>query len=95
MRRLFLFVLILCSVATQAQSPMQAVIDTKAKAIAPKLIEWRRHIHQNPELGNREFKTQPVSKQISEPTKTDQNPECRLCLEKKNDHTNTYKHVSL
>jgi amidohydrolase len=22
------------------------------------LIEWRRHIHQNPELGNREFKTQ-------------------------------------
>lgn len=25
--------------------------------IEPKLIEWRHHIHQNPELSNREFKT--------------------------------------
>ncbi len=43
---------------TQAQNPWQTVIDSKSKAISPKLIEWRRHIHQNPELGNREFKTQ-------------------------------------
>ena len=34
-----------------------AIIDQKAKSIQPKLVEWRRHIHQNPELGNREFKT--------------------------------------
>jgi amidohydrolase len=27
------------------------------KEVNPKLIAWRRHIHQNPELGNREFKT--------------------------------------
>ena len=27
------------------------------KAIEPKVIEWRREIHQNPELSNREFKT--------------------------------------
>jgi amidohydrolase len=27
------------------------------EAVRPKLIEWRRQIHQNPELGNREFKT--------------------------------------
>lgn len=26
-------------------------------AVAPKVIEWRRDIHQNPELSNREFKT--------------------------------------
>jgi amidohydrolase len=26
-------------------------------AIEPKVIDWRREIHQNPELGNREFKT--------------------------------------
>lgn len=32
-------------------------IDTKAQAIQSSLVEWRRHIHQNPELGNREFKT--------------------------------------
>jgi amidohydrolase len=36
---------------------VQQQIETKAKAILPKVIEWRRHIHQNPELGNREFKT--------------------------------------
>jgi amidohydrolase len=35
----------------------QQLIEAKAKAILPKVIEWRRHIHQNPELGNREFKT--------------------------------------
>jgi amidohydrolase len=32
-------------------------IDQKAKAVLPKVIEWRRHIHLHPELGNREFKT--------------------------------------
>jgi amidohydrolase len=32
-------------------------IDTKAQAIQTNLVEWRRHIHKNPELGNREFKT--------------------------------------
>jgi hypothetical protein len=25
--------------------------------VEPKVIEWRRDIHQNPELGNREFRT--------------------------------------
>ncbi|MEL0241497.1 MAG: amidohydrolase, partial [Flavobacteriaceae bacterium] len=25
--------------------------------INEKVIEWRRHFHENPELGNREFKT--------------------------------------
>lgn len=39
------------------QSPQQSQIDQKAKAILPQVITWRRHIHQNPELGNREFKT--------------------------------------
>ena len=29
----------------------------KSVAIQPKLQEWRRHLHQNPELGNREVKT--------------------------------------
>ena len=40
----------------QAQN-LSVQIDEKAKAILPRIIEWRRHIHQNPELGNREFKT--------------------------------------
>lgn len=32
-------------------------INASADKILPKVIEWRRHIHKNPELGNREFKT--------------------------------------
>ncbi|MER3498143.1 MAG: amidohydrolase [Chitinophagaceae bacterium] len=36
---------------------LSKIIDEKAKAIQTKLVEWRRHIHQNPELGNREYKT--------------------------------------
>jgi len=46
------------ALAANAQTSVQTVIETKTKAISPKLIEWRRHIHQNPELGNREYKTQ-------------------------------------
>ena len=54
----FLFAFTILSNCMNAQTPVQAQIETKAKAISPKLIEWRRHIHQNPELGNREVKTQ-------------------------------------
>ena len=32
-------------------------LDEAFAAIAPKVIEWRRDIHQNPELSNREFRT--------------------------------------
>ena len=32
-------------------------IDDAAKSVEPKVIEWRRDIHQHPELGNREFRT--------------------------------------
>ncbi len=48
---------LLLSLVTSAQKDMSAVIDAKAKAILPKLIEWRRYIHQHPELSNREVKT--------------------------------------
>lgn len=33
------------------------VIDKKSEAMQQKLTEWRRHLHEHPELGNREFKT--------------------------------------
>jgi amidohydrolase len=32
-------------------------IDAATLKIMPQVIEWRRHIHQHPELGNREFNT--------------------------------------
>lgn len=35
-----------------------ANFETELQKIMPKVVEWRRDIHQNPELGNREFKTQ-------------------------------------
>ncbi len=35
----------------------QTNLDTEINAIESKVIEWRRDFHQNPELGNREFKT--------------------------------------
>lgn len=40
-----------------AQNPYLKEIEKKADQLLPKVIEWRRHIHQHPELGNREYKT--------------------------------------
>ena len=51
---LVLFVLFIQIIPAQ---DISKTIDTKSSAIQSKLVEWRRHIHQNPELGNREFKT--------------------------------------
>ena len=41
----------------QTPAALQAKLDQQSKDIEPKLIEWRRYFHQNPELSNREFKT--------------------------------------
>ncbi|MFN8899710.1 MAG: amidohydrolase, partial [Pseudomonadota bacterium] len=38
-------------------NPHADLIETAAAAIEPQLIAWRRDLHQNPELGNREFRT--------------------------------------
>jgi len=40
-----------------AEVPLAARIDAAALAIEPRLIDWRRDLHANPELGNREFRT--------------------------------------
>lgn len=47
--------LLLC-VAASAQT-IQQQVDQKSKAELSKVIEWRRYLHQHPELGNREFNT--------------------------------------
>lgn len=57
MRKLFSLLMLLLSTSFIHAQTLQQQIEAKAKAILPKVIEWRRHIHQNPELGNREFKT--------------------------------------
>ena len=53
----FLLMLISVSAGAQVNSKLQANIDKMAKDIEPKLVDWRRHFHQNPELSNREVKT--------------------------------------
>lgn len=45
------------SLQSFSQQNISAQIDQKAMAIQSKLVEWRRYIHQHPELGNREYKT--------------------------------------
>ena len=36
---------------------LAAEIDRLAERVMPRVVEWRRDVHQNPELGNREFRT--------------------------------------
>ena len=48
---------IVFSVQPATAESLGEAIDREAKALETKLIAWRRDIHQNPELGNREFRT--------------------------------------
>ena len=57
-------------VTAQKAAPASALtseIDTLAAAVEPELIQWRRHLHQNPELSNREIET---SKYVAERLKS-------------------------
>lgn len=55
--KLTCFFLLLCAVSAQAQQNINTLIEQKATAILPKVIEWRRYLHEHPELSNREVKT--------------------------------------
>ena len=57
MKKLFSFLALSTIALSSNAQNIQQLIDQKAKALLPKVIEWRRHLHQNPELSNREFKT--------------------------------------
>lgn len=59
MKNLIALILVLVSQAAIAQvnPKLQASITKAALAIESKMIDWRRNIHQYPELSNREFKT--------------------------------------
>lgn len=65
MRKILTILLISASVLPlMAQmSAVEKTFTAKADEINDKLIEWRRHFHENPELSNREFNT---SKKIAE-----------------------------
>ena len=44
-------------VASQSSQPLAADIDRLTTAIEPELIQWRRYLHEHPELSNREVET--------------------------------------
>jgi len=54
----FLFSVCLLAHSILPAQDLTKAVDTKARAIQTKLVEWRRHLHQNPELSNRETNTQ-------------------------------------
>ncbi|MGN7782997.1 amidohydrolase [Niabella sp. 22666] len=56
-KTIFAVALFFFTTVTIGQNHTQSIA-SKAQAVQPRLVEWRRHIHQNPELSNREFKTQ-------------------------------------
>jgi len=47
----------LCLATANAAEPYHDAIDQAAAALDDKVVAWRRDIHQNPELSNREFRT--------------------------------------
>ncbi len=58
MKRVVLSVFIIISVAFSGiAADMSGEIEAATAKVMPKVIEWRRHIHQYPELSNREVKT--------------------------------------
>ncbi|MEK6597589.1 MAG: amidohydrolase, partial [Gemmatimonadota bacterium] len=59
-RRVAVVALLLLPVAAQGQqaaSPLSREINRQVDAVMPKVVTWRRDIHQHPELSNREFRT--------------------------------------
>ncbi len=58
MRRLALLAPLLLIPAMPAPAQdLATTVDQKVRALEPKIIAWRRDIHQNPELSNREVRT--------------------------------------
>ncbi|MBA3600151.1 MAG: amidohydrolase, partial [Acidobacteria bacterium] len=51
------FFVLLTTVLNGFAIDMSREINSATEKILPQVVEWRRHLHQNPELGNREFKT--------------------------------------
>lgn len=58
MKNLFsLIALLVTACAPVSAQDIKARAAAKADAILPEMIQWRRYLHQHPELSNREYKT--------------------------------------
>ncbi|MEO6065439.1 MAG: amidohydrolase [Lysobacterales bacterium] len=56
-RSLAAAIFLACSVGIAAQPAIDTTVDAAAKSLQPKVLAWRRDIHEHPELGNRETRT--------------------------------------
>ena len=56
MNKAILLTIILLPILSNAQT-VSVAINQKTKAIKDSVISWRRHLHEYPELSNRETKT--------------------------------------
>ena len=52
-----ILLLVLLSASAQVSPALWIKLEKQAQDLEPKIIEWRRYFHQNPELSNRETKT--------------------------------------
>ncbi len=58
MKKSFSFVMLLAVACIPVSGqPFKEQISAKAGTILPEMIQWRRYLHEHPELSNREFKT--------------------------------------
>jgi len=57
MKRILFLLCAAISAQAQVNPKLQATLEAQALEVEPKVIEWRRHFHQYPELSNRETKT--------------------------------------
>lgn len=53
----FLLFFLIGSIEAISQTPSTADLNTACERLLPKVIEWRRYLHQHPELSNREINT--------------------------------------
>ncbi len=57
MMRIIPVLISLTLISTVSAQDISMTINKRSQALQNQLTEWRRHLHQNPELGNREVKT--------------------------------------
>ena len=54
---LFVLLLLMINVDFASAQDMSNQINSATEKVMPQVVKWRRHLHQYPELSNREFKT--------------------------------------
>ena len=58
--RLFALGVVVSGMSFAQASDLNTRVDRALDALAPRIIEWRRDFHKNPELSNREFRTSKI-----------------------------------